>query len=140
MGTRIQTIILHLELKPSEFQSTHEYFLWQRRQLKIIEAGLLQHPSIPLDRSNAFAMSLRDIIQSSESKVIDNGKSSETMKNLCNAVLALAWRSPNGTPTDSFHWADGFRSTSTSTSYSSNQSSTPMIKPESSMRSMSSQS
>ncbi|XXG79423.1 hypothetical protein AAC387_Pa09g0495 [Persea americana] len=112
MGRRVETIILPLELlrhlKPSEFQDAHEYFLWQRRQLKIIEAGLLQHPSVPLDRSNAFAMSLRDIIRSSESKAIDNGKSCEAMKNLCNAVLALAWRSPNGTPTDSCHWADGF--------------------------------
>lgn len=112
MGRRAETIILPLELlrhlKPSEFQDAHEYFLWQRRQLKIIEAGLLQHPSIPLDRSNAFAMSLRDIIRSSESKAIDTGKSSEAMKNLCNAVLALAWRSPNGTPADSCHWANGF--------------------------------
>ncbi|RWR96551.1 DUF810 domain-containing protein [Cinnamomum micranthum f. kanehirae] len=61
MGGRVETIILPLDLKPSEFQDAHEYFLRQRRQLKIIKAGLLQHPSDPHDRSNAFAMSLRII-------------------------------------------------------------------------------
>lgn len=111
MGKRVETIILPLELlrhlKHSEFDNTQEYFLWQRHQLKIIEAGLLQHPSTPLDRNNSSAMRLREIIRSSESRVIDTGKNSETMKNLSNYVSALAWRSPNGNPTDTSHWADG---------------------------------
>lgn len=111
MGKRVETIILPLELlrhlKHSEFDNTQEYFLWQRHQLKIIEAGLLQHPSTPLDRNNSSAMRLREIIRSSESRVIDMGKNSETMKNLSNYVSALAWRSPNGNPTDTSHWADG---------------------------------
>ncbi|KAK6929733.1 hypothetical protein RJ641_003827, partial [Dillenia turbinata] len=112
MGRRAETIILPLELlrhlKPSEFNDSHEYHLWQKRQLKILEAGLLLHPSIPLDKSNTFPMRLRDIIRGSEAKAIDTGKNSETMRSLCNCVVTLAWRSPNGAPTEACHWADGF--------------------------------
>lgn len=86
MGRRAETIILPLELlrhlKPSEFNDPHEYHFWQKRQLKILEAGLLLHPSIPLDKSNTFAMRLRDIIRSVDTKAIDTGKNSDTMRTL----------------------------------------------------------
>ncbi|KAL7081260.1 hypothetical protein ACP275_14G028700 [Erythranthe tilingii] len=112
MGRRAETIILPLELlrhlKPSEFNDPHEYHLWQKRQLKIIEAGLLLHPSIPLEKSDTFAAKLRDIIDSSETKVIDTGKTSPTMRTLCNCIVSLAWRSPDGGTTDICHWADGY--------------------------------
>ncbi|KAL2517493.1 Protein of unknown function (DUF810) [Abeliophyllum distichum] len=80
----------------------------EKRQLKILEAGLLVEPAIPLDKSNKFAMKLSDIIQASEMKAIDTGKNSETMKTLCNAVMSLIWRSPDGSPTNVCHWADGY--------------------------------
>lgn len=112
MGRRAETIILPLELlrhlKPSEFTDANEYHLWQKRQLKILEAGLLLHPSIALDKSNTFAMRLREIIRGCESKPIDTGKNSDTMRTLCNSVVSLSWRSANGIPTDVCHWADGF--------------------------------
>lgn len=112
MGRRAETIILPLELlrhlKPSEFNDSHEYHQWQRRQFKIMEAGLLLHPSIPLDKSNTFAMRLRDIIRISETKAIDTGKNSDTMRTLCNSVVSLSWQSSNGVPTDICHWADGY--------------------------------
>ncbi|KAL9390071.1 hypothetical protein Peur_018676 [Populus x canadensis] len=112
MGRRAETIILPLELlrhlKPSEFNDSQEYHLWQRRQLKILEAGLLLHPSIPLDKSSPYAIRLREIIRASETKPIDTGKNSDTMRTLCNSVVSLSWRSANGTPTDVCHWADGF--------------------------------
>ncbi|MED6131608.1 hypothetical protein PIB30_011207 [Stylosanthes scabra] len=96
------------QLKPSEFSDSNEYHMWQRRQLKILEAGLLLHPSLPLERNNPFAMRLRDILAGSESGAIDTGKNSDTMRTLCNSVVSLSWRSHNGTPTDVCHWADGF--------------------------------
>ncbi|WRX21364.1 hypothetical protein QQP08_013851 [Theobroma cacao] len=112
MGRRSETVILPLELlrhlKPSEFNDSHEYHLWQKRQLKVLEAGLLLHPSIPVDKSNSFLMRMRDIIRASESKPIDTGKNSDTMRTLCNSVVSLSWRSANGTTTDVCHWADGF--------------------------------
>lgn len=113
MGRRAETIILPLELlrhlKPPEFNDSHEYHIWQKRQLKVLEAGLLLHPSIPIEKSNTFAMRLRDIIRSSDTKTIDTGKNSDTMRTLLNSAVSLAWRSGNGTaPTDVCHWADGF--------------------------------
>ncbi|XP_061371013.1 protein unc-13 homolog [Gastrolobium bilobum] len=112
VGRRAETIILPLELlrhlKPSEFSDSNEYHMWQMRQLKILEAGLLLYPSIPLEKTNTFATRLRDIITSGESKPIDTGKNSDTMRTLCNSVVSLSWRSHNGTPTDVCHWADGF--------------------------------
>ncbi|KAH6778071.1 hypothetical protein C2S51_009383 [Perilla frutescens var. frutescens] len=112
MGRRAETIILPLELlrhlKPSEFTDANEYHMWQRRQLKILEAGLLHHPSIPLDKTDAFAAKLREIVDSSEQRAVDTGKNSATMRALCNCVVTLAWRSPDGGSTDVCHWADGF--------------------------------
>ncbi|CAJ1976524.1 unnamed protein product [Sphenostylis stenocarpa] len=112
MGRRAETIILPLELirhlKPSEFSDSHEYHMWQIRQLKVLEAGLLLHPSIPLEKTNTFAKRLRDIVTSAESKPIDAGKNSDTIRLLCNSVVSLSWRTDNGTPADVCHWADGF--------------------------------
>ncbi|OIV90004.1 hypothetical protein TanjilG_00350 [Lupinus angustifolius] len=112
VGKRVETIILPLELlrhlKPSEFSDSREYHMWQKRQLKILESGLLQYPSVPLEKSNTFAMRLKDIIRSGEAKPIDIGKNSDTMRTLSNSVVSLSWRSNNGTPTDVCHWADGY--------------------------------
>ncbi|KAL9996950.1 putative protein unc-13, mammalian uncoordinated 13, domain 2 [Helianthus debilis subsp. tardiflorus] len=112
MGRRANTIILPLELlrhlKAAEFDDVDEYRAWQKRQLKTLEAGLLNHPSIPLEKANTFAKCLRDIINSSDVKPIDTTKNSETMKTICNCVVSLSWRSPNGAPTDVCHWADGY--------------------------------
>ncbi|KAF5202271.1 unc-13-like protein [Thalictrum thalictroides] len=112
MGRRAETIILPLELlrhlKPSEFDIPPEYHIWQKRQLKILEAGLVIHPNIPLDRSNIHAMQLRDVVRGSEIKSIDTSKNSETMRKLCNRVVSLSWRSNNGGPSDVCHWADGY--------------------------------
>ncbi|CAL0328427.1 unnamed protein product [Lupinus luteus] len=112
VGKRVETIILPLELlrhlKSSEFSDSREYHMWQKRQLKILESGLLQYPSVTLEKSNTFAMRLKDIIRSGEAKPIDIGKNSDTMRTLCNSVVSLSWRSNNGTPTDVCHWADGY--------------------------------
>ncbi|XP_072988364.1 protein unc-13 homolog [Typha latifolia] len=109
---RAETIILPLELlrqlKPSEFNDLQEYHQWQRRQLKILEAGLILHPSVPIDRAKSAALCLRDVIRSGDVKPIDTSKNSDAMRNLCNSVVSLAWHSSNGTPTDICHWADGY--------------------------------
>ncbi|PKU72538.1 protein unc-13 homolog [Dendrobium catenatum] len=111
-GRRAETIILPLELlrhlKPSEFNDSQEYHQWQRRQLKILEVGLLLHPSLPLDRLNAAALRFRQVLMDSEVKPIDTSKNSDAMRNLSSAVTALAWRSSKTSSAGSIHWADGF--------------------------------
>lgn len=113
MGRSAETIILPLELlrhlKPSEFNDVHEYHIWQKRQLRILEAGLILHPAIALEKPNVLATRIRDIVDSSEMKPIDTGRNSETMTTLCNSVLGLALRSsPGGGSADVCHWADGY--------------------------------
>jgi len=112
LGRQAETIILPLELlrhlKPSEFSNPHEYHLWQKRQLKILETGLLLHPSIPVEKTNTFAKNLKDIIRSGELKPIDTSKNSETMRTFSNSVVSLSMRSPDGISTNVCHWANGF--------------------------------
>ncbi|KAG1361486.1 protein unc-13 [Cocos nucifera] len=109
---KVETIVLPLELlrhlKPSEFNDAHEYHQWQRRQLKILEVGLLLHPSVPLDQKNAAAVRLREIVRSTELKAIDTSKNSEAMRALNKCVGILAWRNPNNSPMEACHWADGY--------------------------------
>ncbi|CAN1279168.1 Protein unc-13 homolog [Linum perenne] len=112
IGRRAETIILPLELlrhlKPSEFNDGPEYHVWQRRQLKVLENGLLIYPSVSVDKSNTHVVRLREIIRSSETRPVDTSKNSETMKALCNTVVSLSWRSTNSNATDVCHWADGY--------------------------------
>jgi len=112
LGRQAETIILPLELlrhlKPSEFSDFHEYHLWQKRQLKLLEAGLLSHPAIPIDKNNTYAMHLRDIIRSAEFKPLDTCKNSDTMRTFTNSVVSLSMRTPNDNPTNVCHWANGY--------------------------------
>ncbi|CAL4928949.1 unnamed protein product [Urochloa decumbens] len=117
VGKKAETIILPLELlrqlKLTDFADSGEHHQWQRRQLKLLEAGLLLHPSLPLDRLNAPALRFREIAQAADARAIDTGKPSDLMRALCDAVLALAWRSsaPPGAgagEASCCHWADGY--------------------------------
>nr|TKV98303.1 hypothetical protein SEVIR_9G551200v2 [Setaria viridis]TKV98304.1 hypothetical protein SEVIR_9G551200v2 [Setaria viridis]TKV98305.1 hypothetical protein SEVIR_9G551200v2 [Setaria viridis] len=114
VGKKAETIILPLELlrqlKLTDFADSDEHHQWQRRQLKLLEAGLILHPSLPLDRLNAPVLRFREIMQAADARAIDTGKASDTMRALCDAVLALAWRSAPGTghPGEACHWADGY--------------------------------
>lgn len=112
LGRQAETIILPLELlrhlKPSEFSNPHEYHLWQKRQLKILEAGILLHPSIPVEKANTFAMNIKETIQSGELKPIDTSKNSETMRTFSNSVISLSMRNPDDIPTNICHWANGY--------------------------------
>ncbi|KAK1307711.1 hypothetical protein QJS10_CPA09g01968 [Acorus calamus] len=68
------------------------------------QAGLVLHPSVPLDRtSNPHVARLHDIVRTSEIRPVDTGRGSDAMKTLCSSVIALAWR----TQSDACHWADG---------------------------------
>ncbi|GJN30241.1 hypothetical protein PR202_gb18531 [Eleusine coracana subsp. coracana] len=115
VGKKAVTIILPLELlrqlKLADFADTGEHHQWQRRQFKLLEAGLILHPSLPLDHLNPSVLRFQEIKQAADARAIDTGKASDTMHALCDAVLALAWRSAPGTtgpPGEACHWADGY--------------------------------
>lgn len=104
-------MVLPLELlqhfRLSDFTSEREYEAWQRRNLKILEAGLLVHPHLPLDKSLTAPQRLRHILHAASEKPIETGKHSESMLVLSNVVTSLACRSFDGSTSDICHWADG---------------------------------
>ncbi|XP_016493453.1 protein unc-13 homolog [Nicotiana tabacum] len=112
VGRRIESTVLPLELlqqfKAADFTDQREYDAWQKRNLKMLEAGLLLHPHMPLDKSNTAAQRLRQIIQAALDRPIETGRNNESMQVLRTAVMALANRSSDGSLFESCHWADGF--------------------------------
>ncbi|MBA0764454.1 hypothetical protein Gotri_013805, partial [Gossypium trilobum] len=109
VGRRIESVVLPLELlqqlKQSDFSDQQEYDAWQKRNLRVLEAGLLLHPRVPLDKSNNASQRLRQIIHAALDRPIETGKNNESMQVLRSAVMSLASRS-DGSLSDSCHWAD----------------------------------
>ncbi|KAK8644936.1 hypothetical protein V6N13_118795 [Hibiscus sabdariffa] len=112
LGKRIESIVLPLEmlqqLKPSDFPIQVEYEAWLRRHLKLLEAGLLLHPLFPLDKTDTAPQRLRQIIRGALEKPLEIGKNNESMQALRSIVLSLAYRSFEGSVSETSHWADGF--------------------------------
>ncbi|CAL9152086.1 unnamed protein product [Musa hybrid cultivar] len=112
LGKRMESMVLPLELlqqfKSSDFPDQQEYICWQTRNLKVLDAGLLRHPYLPLDKSDAASQRLRQILHEASKTPIETGKNSEAMQVLRNAAMSLAYRSFNGFGSDTCHWADGF--------------------------------
>lgn len=111
VGRRIESMVLPLELlqqfKSSDFTDQEEYEAWQKRNLKILEAGLLLHPHVMLEKSNTSSQRLRQIIHGALDRPIETGRNNESMQILRNAVMSLASRSSDGSLAESCHWADG---------------------------------
>lgn len=111
VGRKVESVVLPLELlqqfKSSDFTDQQEYDTWRKRNIKMLEAGLLLHPLMPLDKSTAGAQRLRQTIQGALDKPIETGRNNESMQILRSAVMALAGRSSDGI-LDACHWADGY--------------------------------
>ncbi|THU51068.1 hypothetical protein C4D60_Mb06t27130 [Musa balbisiana] len=111
LGRRVESMVLPLELlqqfKTSDFPDQQEYEAWKTRNLNVLEAGLLVHPLLPLEKSDTGSQRLRQIIRGASGKPIETGRNSESMQVLRSAVMSIACRSPDGS-SDFCHWADGF--------------------------------
>ncbi|MBA0784002.1 hypothetical protein Gotri_001630, partial [Gossypium trilobum] len=109
VGRRIESVVLPFELlqqlKQSDFTDQQEYGEWQKRNLKFLEAGLLLHPRVPLDKSNNASQRLQQIIHAALDRPIDTGKNNESTQVLRTAVMSLASRS-DGSLSDSCHRTD----------------------------------
>lgn len=113
LGRRVETMVLPLELlqqlKATDFPDHDEYISWQRRNLKLLEAGLILHPHVPLSKSDKSVQQLKQIIRSGLERPLDTGKITGESQNLRSVVMSLATRSNNdGIGPDTCHWADGF--------------------------------
>ncbi|KAI3781783.1 hypothetical protein L2E82_11807 [Cichorium intybus] len=111
LGRRIESIVLPVELlhqfKSSDFPNQREYEVWQKRILKVLEAGLLLHPKLPLDRKDPSAQKLRQIIRAAHERPMETGKHSEAVQTLRTITMQLACRSSDDYAPDACHWADG---------------------------------
>ncbi|KAF8047732.1 hypothetical protein N665_2849s0003 [Sinapis alba] len=109
VGRKIESVVLPLELlqqlKSSDFTDQQEYDAWLKRSLKVLEAGLLLHPRVPLGNTNS-SQRLRQIIHGALDRPLETGRNNEQMQSLRSAVMSLATRS-DGSFSDSCHWADG---------------------------------
>ncbi|KAL8522089.1 hypothetical protein ACS0TY_012295 [Phlomoides rotata] len=111
LGRRSESMVLPLELlqqfKASDFTDQEEYEAWQKRNLRMLEAGLLLHPHMPLERANTAAQRLRQTIHSALDRPIETGRNNESMQVLRTTVMALTNRTSDGALLESCHWADG---------------------------------
>ncbi|CAN1148078.1 Protein unc-13 homolog [Linum perenne] len=112
LGRRIESMVLPLELlqqfKSSDFPNQQDYEVWQKRILKLLEAGLLLYPRVPLDKSDTAARRLQQVIRGALDKPLEAGRNTESMQVLRNVVMSLACRSLDGSAAETCHWADGF--------------------------------
>ncbi|KNA10249.1 hypothetical protein SOVF_146210 [Spinacia oleracea] len=113
LGRRIESIVVPLELlqqlKQSDFPNQQEFEAFQKRSLKLLEAGLLLYPYVPLDKSDNGAQRLKQIIRgASEKPIMETGKNSEFMQVLRTVVMTLSCRSFDDQASNMCHWADGF--------------------------------
>lgn len=108
----MESVVLPLELiqlfKSLDFPSQQEYEAWLRRNLKVLEAGLLLYPHFPLNKGDTSAQQLRRIIRGALENPMDIGKNGESMQTFRSVVMSLACRSPDGSVPETCHWADGF--------------------------------
>lgn len=112
LGRRIDSMVLPLEMlqqiKPSDFANQQEYETWQKRNLKVLEAGLLLHPLISLEKINSSSQRLQQIVSTALQTPIDTVRNNEVMHALRSLVISLASRSFDGSLSETCHWADGY--------------------------------
>ncbi|KAL9252971.1 unc-13-like protein [Drosera capensis] len=110
LGRRFEALVLPLELlqhfRPSDFTSQVECEAWQKRNLKILELGLLLHPHVPMSKSDPSAQRLKQMIRGFLDK--PTWKTNESMEVLRTVVMSCAGRSFGGSPSSECHWADGY--------------------------------
>ncbi|KAJ8529343.1 hypothetical protein K7X08_036178 [Anisodus acutangulus] len=118
VGKRMDTILIPLELlcciSRTEFSDKKSYIKWQKRQLNVLEEGLINHPAVGFGESGRKANELRVLlakIEESESfpPPAAELQRTECLKSLREIAIPLAERPARGDLTGEVsHWADGY--------------------------------
>ncbi|XP_015894761.3 protein unc-13 homolog [Ziziphus jujuba] len=118
VGKRMDALLVPLELlcciSRTEFPDKKAYLKWQKRQLNILEDGLINHPAVGFGESGRKASELRILlakIEESESFPASTGEiqRSESLRSLREIAIPLAERPARGDLTGEVcHWADGY--------------------------------
>ncbi|KAL2898224.1 Protein unc-13-like protein [Bienertia sinuspersici] len=117
-GKRMDTLLVPLELlcciSRTEFADKKAYIRWQKRQLNMLEEGLINHPVVGFGESGRKANEVRILlakIEESEFLPPTTGElqRSECLKSLRDVANSLAERAARGDLTGEIcHWADGY--------------------------------
>lgn len=118
VGKRMDTLLIPLELlcciSRTEFSDKKAYIRWQKRQLNMLEEGLINHPALGFGESGRKANDLRILlakIEESESLPTSMGEiqRTECLRSLRDIAIPLAERPARGDLTGEVcHWADGY--------------------------------
>ncbi|KAL3623001.1 Protein unc-13 [Castilleja foliolosa] len=118
VGKRMDTLLIPLELlcciSRTEFSDKKAYIKWQKRQLNMLEEGLVNHPAVGFGESGKKANDLRVLlgkIEESESLQSATGDLQRTdcLRSLRDVAIPLAERAARGDLTGEIcHWADGY--------------------------------
>lgn len=118
MGKRMDALLIPLELlscvSRTEFSDKKAYIRWQKRQLNMLEEGLVNHPVVGFGESGRKASEMRVLlarIEESESFAPSVGELQriECLRSLREIAIPLAERPARGDLTGEVcHWADGY--------------------------------
>ncbi|XP_050386660.1 protein unc-13 homolog [Argentina anserina] len=118
VGKRMDALLVPLELlcciSRSEFSDKKAYIRWQKRQLNILEEGLLNHTAVGFGESGRKGSELRILlakIEESESLPPSTGElqRTECLRSLREVTASLSERPARGDLTGEVcHWADGY--------------------------------
>lgn len=118
-GKRMDTLLVPLELlccvARTEFSDKKAFIRWQKRQLKVLEEGLVNHPVVGFGETGRKTNELRILlakIEESEFLPSSSGElqRTECLRSLREIVIPLAERPARGDLTGEIcHWADGYQ-------------------------------
>ncbi|GLJ39640.1 hypothetical protein SUGI_0810350 [Cryptomeria japonica] len=118
VGKRMDSLLIPLELlcttSQTDFSDKKSYLRWQKRQLNMLEEGLLNHPAVRIDASERMVTELRALLMKiEEAEGLPSPASvtqrTESLKAMREVALALAERPARGDITGEVcHWADGY--------------------------------
>ncbi|XP_026413797.1 protein unc-13 homolog isoform X1 [Papaver somniferum] len=118
VGKRMDTLLVPLELlcciSRTEFADKRTYLRWLKRQLNILEEGLINHPAVGFGESGRKASESRILlrkIEESESLPPTAGElqRTECLRSLREIAIPLVERPARGDLTGEVcHWADGY--------------------------------
>ncbi|XP_008791229.2 protein unc-13 homolog [Phoenix dactylifera] len=118
VGKRMDNLLVPLELlccvSRTEFSDKKAYLRWQKRQLNMLEEGLINHPVVGFGELGRKTIELRNLlrkIEESESLPPSAGEiqRTECLRALREIASSLAERPARGDLTGEVcHWADGY--------------------------------
>ncbi|KAL2631700.1 hypothetical protein R1flu_016386 [Riccia fluitans] len=114
VGKPVESMLVPLELLqcigPRDFTNPAHYQRWRRRQLRILEAGLLVYPAIRSEGGDTtLSQRLQKMLDDLQNSSTEVAKNTEGWNALKIAALAKAGRSVSGEhPSPKLHWADGY--------------------------------